>query len=373
VRNEPGEGEFRSALKKVQRTTFGILTRRVSADRPPLRMILSTMVFCLVRSGWGDPQIGKTWDPFHMTDVVGNPVAWVPGRVTVLSFCAYWCDTWRQQVPRSLAAKRATSGLPVDFVTISVDGRWSEVADGNGGLPLWLDKGGDFSKSKSVDRVPTTVVLDSSGEVRFVSGSVLRTEDIIQAVHESLATKPVAGTVYLTFDDFPPKQGGEEFLDLLRALGVKATLFCMGSRVESEAKLLKRALREGHSLQCHSWDHDASSPQLDRCKSVFERVLGIQPTLYRPPGSEQILGEETHHRIINPYDFSRPTKQELIRRILPQVCPEAVIQLHDGVAVTQEALSEIVADLQKRGFSLATLGGWTSVRTGVPGFNPKGH
>lgn len=318
------------------------------------RFILLIMV-SLAGLAAADPEVGKVWEPFRMTDASGGPVQWAPGRVTVLSFCAYWCDTWKQQVPRLQSAKDVTSGLPVDFVTISVDGRWSEVSGKNNGLPLWLDKGGDFSKSKSIDRVPTTVVLDSVGDVRFVFGSVIRTEDIVNAVHESLAAKPIAGTIYMTFDDFPPKEGGEEILDLLRALGVKATFFCMGSRVESEAKLLRRAHREGHSLQCHSWDHNAGDAQLARCMAAFRQVIGVEPTLYRPPGSEQIVGEAAHHRMIDPYDFTRPPKKELLRRILPQVCPDAVIQLHAGVRVTEEALPELVAVLLNRGYRFAAL------------------
>jgi peptidoglycan/xylan/chitin deacetylase (PgdA/CDA1 family) len=254
-----------------------------------------------------------------------------------------------------VAAKNATTGLPVDFLTVSVDGRWSEVAQNNGGLPLWLDKGGEWSRGKGVDRVPTTVVLDPAGEVRYVSGGVVRTDELVQAVRAAKGHKPEAGVLYLTFDDFPPANGGEELLDELRALGVKATLFCLGSRVEASASLLKRALAEGHSLQIHSWDHHATDPQLEQCRTTFKRVLGVEPTLYRAPGSEVIVGDERHHRIVDPFDYSRPSRKELLRRILPAVCSEAVIQLHAGVSVTREALSELVEDLRKRGFRFGTL------------------
>jgi peptidoglycan/xylan/chitin deacetylase (PgdA/CDA1 family) len=199
-------------------------------------------------------------------------------------------------------------------------------------------------------------VVDADGEVRFVAGAVVRTEDIVQAVHEALKPRKDGGSLYLTFDDFPPKTGGDELLDMLRALGVKATLFCMGSRVEAEPKLLRRALAEGHSLQVHSWDHDAERPQLERCQEVFRRVLGIHPKLYRAPGSEVIVGEPKHHRIVDPYDYTRPSKKELLRRILPAVCPEAVIQLHAGVSVTIAVLQDLVEDLSKRGFRFGVLG-----------------
>ena len=302
-----------------------------------------------------DPRLGEKWTEFHMSSPDGTARAWTPGRVTVVSFCAYWCDTWKVQVPRLESAEKVTHGLPVDFITVSVDGRWAEVAKNNHGLPLWLDRGGEWSRSQGVDRVPTTVVLAADGRVTYVAGAVLRTEDVVNAVHSALANKPEAGKIYLTFDDFPAAEGGNELLDVLRAKDVKATFFCMGSRVEAEAQLLKRAIAEGHSLQMHSWDHDAANPQLDRCGAVFKRVLGVTPTLYRPPGSEQILGEANHHRIVDPYDFTRPSKKELMRRTLLAVCPEAVIQLHAGVAVTQAALPEVIDNLTARGYQFAIL------------------
>lgn len=320
-----------------------------------MKLLASAFLGLLCSLGLCDPRVGKTWTPFQLSSSSGEVRQWSPGRVTLVSFCAYWCDTWKVQVPRLVAARNVTAGLPVDFITVSVDGRWAEVAKNNQGLPLWLDKGGEWSRGQGVDRVPTTVVLDASGEVRYVGGSVVRTEDIVGAIHSAFDGKPTAGTLYLTFDDFPPKDG-VALLDALRALDVKATFFCMGSRVEPEAKLLRRALAEGHSLQMHSWDHEAANPQLARCREAFRRVLGFEPTLYRPPGSETIVGESQHHRIVDPFDYSRPSRKELLRRILPAVCDGAVIQLHAGVLVTLECLPELVSDLRNRGFQFSVLG-----------------
>jgi len=316
-------------------------------------------VVCLANA---DPKIGAKWEGFHLSGIDGQLRAWEPGRVTVFTFCAYWCDTWRVQVPRLVSARNATRGLPVDFLTISVDGRWAEVAKNNQGLPLWLDRGGTWSRNQGVDRVPTTVVVDASGKVQYVFGAVNRSEDITREVHGALIAKPAGGAIYLTFDDFPPKDGSVELLDALRSLGVKATLFCVGSRVESESSLLRRALNEGHSLQIHSWNHQSSDPQLDRCREVFHRVLRTDPKLYRPPGSEAIIGEQRHHRVVDPYDFTRPTHQELLRRILSDVNEESVIQLHAGVGVTLECLPELVGDLRKRGFEFKILDGSPEIR-----------
>jgi len=312
-------------------------------------------MLAVASSANADPVIGDRWTPFRLKDTLGQTREWRPGRVTVISFCAYWCDTWKQQVPRLAAACNSTSGLPVDYLTVSIDGRWVEIAKNNEGLPLWLDSGGEWSKSMGINRVPTTVVLDPQGEIRYVGGAVVRTKDITSAVLAALSPKLSGGTAYLTFDDFPSPLGSDDLLDTLRALDIKATFFCIGSRIESHAKLLKRALAEGHSLECHSWDHNASEPQVDRCRQAFQLVLGIQPHLYRAPGSEVIQGEPRHHPVVDPYDFQRPEKSELMRRVFSAIRDQSVIQFHAGVSVTLQALPDIVTVLRNRGFHFETL------------------
>lgn len=239
--------------------------------------------------------VGDNWSAVELVDARGRGVRWAPGRVTAFSFCAFWCDTWKSQVAKLVEARGALQGLPVDIRTVSIDGRWAEVASNNGGLPLWRDAGASWSRSVGIDRVPTTVVVDRAGRVTFVATGVIRRDDLMAAVRRALAGETSAeGAVYLTFDDFPPPQGGEELLDALRTSGVKATLFAMGSRVESQVKLLRRAILEGHAVQCHSWDHDASNAQIERCHDIFRRVLGQDFSLYRAPGTEKIVG--VHHR-----------------------------------------------------------------------------
>lgn len=303
-----------------------------------------------------DPGLGDAWKPFQMRDVAGQTVAWKPGRVTVFSVCAYWCDTWRQQVPRLVGSRNALQGLPVDFVTISTDGRWAEVAQNNGGLPLWRDAAGEWSRQVGVTRVPTTVVVDRNGRVVFEYGGIVRREALQDAVQKALRGETErGGPLYLTFDDFPPLRGGEELLDALRTAGAKATFFCVGSRVRSSASLLRRALREGHSVQCHSWSHNAEDPQLARCHREFRNVLGIDFRYYRSPGGERILGLDPQPPIVDPYDYTRPGRAELLRRILSAARPGCEIQLHAGVLDTLEALPSLVMKLRERGFTFEKL------------------
>ncbi len=315
-------------------------------------MVWASFLACL---SYADPHIGSKWTSFSLRDNGGRVTEWVPGEVTVISFCAYWCDTWKTQLPRLIEARKQTKGLPVRFLVVSIDGRWSEASKTNHEIPMWLDYGGDWSRKHGIDRVPTTVVLDSTGEVRFVGGGVVRTEDILGAIRQANETKSKSEqTLFLTFDDFPAGNG-PELLDALRAQSIPATFFCIGSRVAENASMLKRAINEGHSLQSHSWSHNSSHPDLEKCRQIFRQVLGIEAKLYRPPGSEMIDGEAEHHPIVDPYDFQRPSRDELIRRIIGCVRDRAIIQLHANVKVTLEVLPELLDLLKRRGFVFKVL------------------
>ena len=304
----------------------------------------------------------------------GTPIRWQPGSVTVLSFCALWCDTWRTQSRRLIETQQALSGLPIQFHTISVDGRWAEKYEsGNTSGTVLLDLNGRLSSDLGVRAVPYTLVLDRAGMVQFASQGIVRSEEL-QAVVRDVCVRSGGqkrGTVYLTFDDFPTLPDDlksrlspdELLLDILRASEVPATFFCIGAHLEAPVgkAVALRAVREGHQLQIHSWDHNARDPQIARCVRVMQEISPDRaPTLYRPPGSSvlrEINGREiTLARLtVNPYDFARPGEPELMRRVLQSVKPGAVIQLHAGIAEVRSVLPSLLRSLLQRGYGFETL------------------
>lgn len=303
------------------------------------------------------PGPGDHLRPFVLRTLSNRPFEWKPGRATVITCCAFWCDTWKTQLPRVVEASQATRGLPVDFLTVSVDGRWTEKGQSASAGTMLSDPGGRWTGENNIDRVPYTFVVSADGSVSFASFGTLRSQELISKIRTTLNGVSSGGMVYLTFDDFPAKSGNEELLDVLRAEQVPATFFCICKKASSFTSTLKRALREGNALQIHSWEHDALNPSLDRCVSALSS-LGADPTLYRPPGSEQIRrlnGPSLSNRVVDPYDFSRPGARELARRIALQVRPGSVIQLHAGVEETRDILPEIIASLRKRGYTFGVL------------------
>lgn len=298
----------------------------------------------------GAPVIGDRLEPFTIQTREGQPYSWAPKRATVISFCAFWCDTWKDQLPRVREAQSALSGLPIDFLTVSVDGRWSEKGLAAAVGKNLSDPAEKWTSRIGIDRVPYTLFVDSGGIVRWASFGVVRSQDLVKAVRAS-AVPRVSGTVYLTFDDFPSEKGSDELLDALRAAKVPATFFCVCSRVNRFSAIMRRTVREGHRLAIHAWNHDETNPDLPLCESALS-AFGPAPDLYRPPGSESIFTlarKVIPLHVSDPYDYKRPGAQELVRRISHEIQSGGVVQLHAGVQDTIDAIPEIVSKLRQRG------------------------
>jgi hypothetical protein len=277
--------------------------------RSPKALGALACLVALVSAAYSDPLPGSTLSPTVLADTHSRPVVWSPGKVTVLSFFAFWCDTWKDQSPRLLKARSALAGLPVDVLTISVDGRWSDVPGYDTNLPLLLDRNG-WSVKMGVDRVPTTVIVDPSGVIRWVRSGVVRTDDVIRESRAALT--PVAdGAVTLRLENFPPPVGGFEILDILRRLDVHAQLVLNPTAKTSDA-LVQQAIRQGQTL----------------------------------------AGQLPKHGIVDPYDETRPGVGEIVRRIVLGAAPGATIVLHCDVAQTRQALPDLIAALKRRGLAL---------------------
>ncbi|MBX7131814.1 MAG: polysaccharide deacetylase family protein [Fimbriimonadaceae bacterium] len=304
--------------------------------------------------------------PFEFPTVGGGTVAWKPGRVTVINAIALWCDTWKEQRQRIETARSRSKGLPVDFLTVSIDGRWRESADGQGERSILLDQEGLLKRTFDLDRIPMTLLLDTEGKLAWSQSGVVRSDDLVRAIQRVIEDPlPRSGggglgrgpVLYLTFDDFPAPHGNDELLDILRREDVPATLFCIGRNVSGNGDVLERALREGHGLGIHSWNHDAKTPEIERCRKALEQ-LGASADLYRPPGStriERLDGTPVTKTALDPSDYRRPGERELLRRLKSGLAPGKVIQLHAGVLETLHVLPEFIRFAREKGYRFERL------------------
>lgn len=177
--------------------------------------------------------------------------------------------------------------------------------------------------------------------------------------------------VYLTFDDGPSAYT-PAVLDALRAYGVKATFFVLGSAVSADPGMAQRIANEGHDVENHSWSHPSLpglssadiSGQLGATSDIIHQVTGQVPYCMRPPyGSSdgRVAAIASDHGLtevfwtVDPSDFRQPGAAAIAARVLGAVHDGAIILLHDGGgnrSGTAAALYTIIPELQARGYNI---------------------
>ncbi len=225
-------------------------------------------------------------------------------------------------------------------------------------------------------RILTVLFIFGCGTAAMLALLFLPGVDWLAAGRTSIACAG-APCVALTFDDGPSPDVTPKVLDVLRARGVRATFFFVGSKVDANPELARRARNEGHVIGSHTYSHPPLfcfltpgrlRTELARGQDAIRRATGVTPVLFRSPvglrhpmlapalartGLEFVLWN------VRSYDTRWPTAESLRRRILDRVHPGAIVLFHDrpgrGSAAMLDALPGIVDELLARGYQLATV------------------
>jgi len=131
----------------------------------------------------GAPTVGNKAPDLTINSLNGAGTGTVAsGKVTIIDFWATWCGPCEKSFPKyqDLYVKYKASGL--EILAVSVD-------DDNDKIPSWVKAHGDakfpvgWDKSKSAagcfkpDKMPTAVIVDKKGVVRFVHNGYKDGED----------------------------------------------------------------------------------------------------------------------------------------------------------------------------------------------------
>ena len=194
--------------------------------------------------------------------------------------------------------------------------------------------------------------------------------------------------VFLTFDDGPSKTVTPLILDLLKKENIKATFFLLGSRVEYNPDLVKRAYDEGHYIANHGYSHQYSSiyssidsilSEYNKTEQCIQKALGdsnYHSNLFRYPGGsnggkynklKQEAKEVLKQNQIAYLDWNAlsndaagaKTKEELINNIKSTVGGKSsvVILMHDASdkILTYETLPDVISFLREQGYKFETI------------------
>lgn len=194
-------------------------------------------------------------------------------------------------------------------------------------------------------------------------------------VMDTMRHGPRSGArIALTFDDGPDPARTPALLDALDDLGVKATFFCVGDRVDAHPELCARIAREGHEIGNHTYSHRylplAPAASVERELRAADRAIaeatGQVPTLARPPyGGRSPWTVRAFARLakrlvlwdVNSFDWKGRPPREVAARVLDRVKPGSIVLFHDTHAErTITTLRLLVPALRARGYALGTVG-----------------
>ena len=125
------------------------------------------------RIGSNGPPLGTAAPDFSLLDVQGKQfrLADYRGKTVVLNFWAFWCDTWKAELPSLRELAKRQQDMSFTLLAASVDGtRLSEFQRHTAGavpFPVLMDVGGQVTDRYRVRHVPTVVIIAPDGTVRF--------------------------------------------------------------------------------------------------------------------------------------------------------------------------------------------------------------
>lgn len=194
---------------------------------------------------------------------------------------------------------------------------------------------------------------------------------------------------YLTFDDGPSKLT-PKILDVLKSKKVNATFFVIGKDDSQSNEMLRRMVREGHTIGVHSWSHkykviysseSGFLNDFNMLRNHIYKITGVKPDISRFPGgfNNTVCLKYGGHIMpklyrdvtamgVKPFDWNvaahdackTPPSKELILQNILSGCEKqtnAIILLHDTNLTTTslQALPEIIDSLSARGYTFQTL------------------
>ncbi|HOL08684.1 MAG TPA: polysaccharide deacetylase family protein, partial [Bacillota bacterium] len=167
-------------------------------------------------------------------------------------------------------------------------------------------------------------------------------------------------------------------LDLLGAMGVKATFFVKGNNIPNQEWVLTRMIREGHLIGNHSFTHPNLrnlslanlKEEIKKTEQTVAEVTGRQPAMVRPPYGEMSeagldwLVKEGYSMVnwsVDSEDWRSTHEDQILIKTLPNLRPGSIILLHSAggtgqdLTPTVKATEDLIYTLWGLGYQIVPL------------------
>ncbi|MDB4901326.1 MAG: polysaccharide deacetylase family protein [Mucilaginibacter sp.] len=179
--------------------------------------------------------------------------------------------------------------------------------------------------------------------------------------------------IAISFDDGPHAANTPQILQMLKDSNAKAAFFCIGSRINENASILKQAHDEGHIIGNHTFSHHfwfdmfSSKKMLSDMEMMNEatiNIIGKTPKLFRPPYG--VTNPNLKKAIINgnyipvgwsvrSMDTVIKNEEKLLNKVIGKVKPGAVFLFHDTSKSTVAMLPAFIKYVESNGYEIIRL------------------
>ncbi len=181
-----------------------------------------------------------------------------------------------------------------------------------------------------------------------------------------------AKCIALTFDD-GPAETTPHLLDLLAEKEVTVSFFLNGNPTLTRPSVLRRAYAEGHEIASHNDLHEHMPEyfseeelvgQVAAVSAMVRRQTGHTVELFRPPFGDSSpavlkeIGRQDMAEILwsqDSRDWTGLSRDEIVKSVVEEAEPGAVVLLHDTLAPTLAATPEIIERLREEGYEFVTV------------------
>lgn len=140
------------------------------------------------------PPTGIVLDGFELFDLghILHRLADYTDPVIVLNFWAFWCDTWKAELPQLCELSRQQQDLHFRLLAVSVDGQWSDnqrqiLRDQRLPFPVLLDDQKTLAYTLGLRRVPTVIILNRDRRVTYVKEAYPGNPVVLKAIRKALS------------------------------------------------------------------------------------------------------------------------------------------------------------------------------------------